>query len=51
MKYLVYLKETDGEIEIIPFNELADLKEAVREMNLHPSDYAIFSGTCLKGFE
>ena len=51
MNYLVYLKETDGEIEILPFNELADLWEAVHAMELHSGDFAIFNGTCLKGFE
>ena len=51
MYYLVYLKETDSPMEILPFNELADLWEAVDVLELHPSDYAVFKGSCLKGFD
>jgi hypothetical protein len=51
MYYLVYLKETDGDVGILPFNELADLWDAVKELKLHHNDYAIFKGSCRKGFE
>lgn len=51
MFYLVYQKETDGDILIEPYNCKEDLVDRISELNLHAWDYAIFSGQCLKGFD
>ncbi len=50
MYYLVYQRHTDGDILIEPYNSKADLYERVDKLNLHITDYAIFLGTCQKGF-
>jgi len=48
MYYLVYLKETDGDIIIEPYNEYMGLMARAKELKLHPSEYSIFKGTCIK---
>ena len=50
MYYLVYIPETDGDLVTEPYNDKRDLDERVKELCLHRGDYAIFHGSCIKGF-
>jgi len=52
MRYwIIYLTETDGEIEMWPCRSGKDINEFITLMKLHREDYSIIEGLKLKSFD
>lgn len=50
MYYLIYQKETDGEIIIKSLRTQDEVHKFITTISLYPEDYSLIEGTILKDF-